>query len=452
MRLARILRGVGANVLDKGVMTAIQLITVNVLALHWGLERYGTWAMVAAIPGFLALANLGFGVAAAANMTMQIARGETQAARATAHTAWVMLAIIAAGLFGLTALALAVGQGWGIGPIAGMDARASATAIYALVGYTVLVLVSGQVQATFRSSGLFATGTLLATMTIVLENALLFAVVMNDGSIAGGALAWLVGRGIGLGVQVLVAARLVPVLRPGFSAARYDVFRTLLPLAIGALALPVATALLLQGTVMTLGIFAAPAAVPAFVAARTLSRIAMQASQLLVTALMPEFGAITATDDKRRAGHMVAAVVLSAAIFTLPVALALGVAGPWIVDIWTAGKIHADATLMIVIALSAAMSGFWYPLSNLLLAVNRQGVYVGIYLVVAIAAIGLTALGGPLYGSLAAAVATAMVDAVVLFVIGRYIWATWIREQGMMAILHDMAIEGRAVLRRLHVR
>ena len=72
---------------DRVVGMVLQLALVPILAAHWGLERYGVWGMLIALPGLLLLTDLGFATAATVRMTMQIAKGQREAARVSAPAA-----------------------------------------------------------------------------------------------------------------------------------------------------------------------------------------------------------------------------------------------------------------------------------------------------------------------------------------------------------------------------
>jgi hypothetical protein len=49
---------------------------VPVLASRWGLELYGQWLLLATLPQFLSMSDLGFATAAGTRMTMAVARGD----------------------------------------------------------------------------------------------------------------------------------------------------------------------------------------------------------------------------------------------------------------------------------------------------------------------------------------------------------------------------------------
>src|SRR5690606_7434967 len=91
--------------------------------------------------------------------------------------------------------------------------------------------------------------------------------------------------------------------------------------ASAAMAVPAAQMLLSQGATITLGLAAGASAVPIFTAARTLSRIGLQATQLVSVSVMPEFSAA--------AGRNLAS--LKANLFVLLVSVSLALAVPFCV-------------------------------------------------------------------------------------------------------------------------
>lgn len=189
--------------------------------------------------------------------------------------------------------------------------------------------------------------------------------------------------------------------------------------------------------------------VPAFVAARTLSRIGLQGSQVLTTALMPEFGAETAKGNHRAVIRMFVAVLGTAAAIAVPFSLVLALAGPWIVNLWSGGHIHAPQSLMLAIAISALCGGIWNPLSNLMLAVNRQSEFAIAYAILAALGVAMTLLLGPALSNTAPGLALAAVDFVMLLVVGRFALRHWVRRHNLTEVSGEMAQEARADLGRL---
>ena len=69
----RIARSIGANVFAQASTVATQLLTVPLLLMAWGPERFGAWIMMATIAAYLSLADLGFTGVALNRMIMCIA-------------------------------------------------------------------------------------------------------------------------------------------------------------------------------------------------------------------------------------------------------------------------------------------------------------------------------------------------------------------------------------------
>lgn len=449
MRRKRIAFGIGANLLDQGVIILIQLLTVALLVRFWGPAGFGVWAMMTAIPTMLALGDLGFGAAAAVRMTMELARGETtEAARTLAAAVRVVCVAALVVVFGALLFVWA-GRGLLGQWLPELGAIELFVMPFALAAYAAGVLFSGLSQAMFRSSGRFAQGMMLSTATNAAEAALLFTAAALGWGIGWAALAWASGRLAGVMIQWIVASRALPGLVQSLRQPVGDRVQALISPSLSAIALPIARSLLLQGTVVVLGVMVGAAAVPAFVAARTLSRIGLQAAQLVTLPLMPEFGRASAQGERRSLERMLVLVAVTAAGLTIPFSAALAVLGPWLIDIWSGGKIAASSELLAVMAMSALFGGLWNPLSNLILAINRQGAFAWAYASLAVAGILMTMLAAAGFGSLAPALVLAAVDLAMLIIVGVFVWRNWAVDGNLVRTSRDLIREGFAGLRVL---
>lgn len=441
MRRRRIALGIGANVIDQSAIIVIQLLTVALLVRFWGGERFGLWTMLTAIPAMLALGDLGFGAAAGVRMTMELALGKTDEAAKTLRGAIRVIALASLAIIALAALAIGLGQSLVLQWVPELRKGELFLLPAALAIYAIAVLFSGLSQALLRSSGRFAQGMLLSTFTNVLESTLLFAAAGAGLGLAWAAAAWAAGRLVGVCLQWLVAARLVPALTDGWWRPAPGRVRALVNPSLAAISLPLARTALLQGTVVALGAVAGTALVPAFVVARTLSRIGLQGTQLLTTALMPEFGGAAAQGYIHSVQRMVVLVTGVALVIAMPFAVVLAIAGPWFIKVWSGGQITAPAGLLAVMALSALLGGLWTPLSNLLLAVNRQAEFALIFATLAVGGVLLTWLTAATLGSVAPAVALALTDLAMLGVIGRLVARSWAKDGALVETARELIAE-----------
>ena len=81
----RIGRALGAGAFGQAVTVLVQLASIPLFLRYWGIERYGEWLILSAIPSYLALSDLGFGSAAANEMTMAAGAGNRDRVLAWRH-------------------------------------------------------------------------------------------------------------------------------------------------------------------------------------------------------------------------------------------------------------------------------------------------------------------------------------------------------------------------------
>jgi O-antigen/teichoic acid export membrane protein len=383
LKRSRIARGVSANVYTQAMQTVLQLASVPILATHWGLQVYGAWLVIFTVPNYLSFADFGFAAAAANDMTVSIARGDRAAAIETFHAIRAAMAGIC-----LILLLISVAVAYGIPDrtlafVSGVSHDQARRAILMLACYGVLSVQNSASLAAFRSIGKYATGTYLQATIHFVENIGALVVVSLGGNIEAAAATYLlVGIG-GIAVRMVWLRAQAQWLVFFSWRVSFGQIRRLLHPAIAVLALPLAQALFLQGTVAVVGIAAGAAAVPAFTAVRTLSRIGLQLTMIVNSAVLPEFTMAAASVDHARRARLAFMSIASSAVILLPMFLIVVVGGPLVLKLWTHGAIHAPYALIVVMALTMVVGGTWLPIANLIFALNRHSQYSYYYLTAA---------------------------------------------------------------------
>ncbi len=417
MSRRRIALGWSATITDKIVVAITQLVSVPLLSLHWGVELYGLWSMLFAVPSLLALGDFGFASAATAQVTMEVARGNMAGARAAYHGSLRIVVFFTAALFvfaGVACFFLPDAIWPSQGGFTPGDARVTA---FAFSCYALLVVLGAMALVVFRSTGAMALGTVINSLTLAAETTVIALIVFNGGGLAAAALGMLGARTVGVLAMSTIAWSRSPELRPGLAKPDQSVTSALVPAAMAGMAITLGNTLLVQGSVLALGVAAGAAAVPAFTAARTLARLALQGAQTLALVLMPEFAAAMARGETERANTLVGAVALVALVLSLPFALGLAIWGPEMITLWSGGALVAGRGLMIAMGLSALAGALWAPLSSLLLAINRQGSFSYIFiLAAAIACLGIFGFAVR-FGSVSAGIALALLDLTMLAIV-----------------------------------
>lgn len=420
--IRRVMSGVGANVFDKVVVTVTQLAMVPVMANSWGLHLYGLWVLMFTAPSFLAMGDFGFAQAAGTKMTMAVARGERDEAVHIFQSAWLAILSSSGVLVALTAI-LALGLPSSLfGADPGMPVNEIRLTLFLLMIYGIAAIQGSIFFAGFRAARLFAVGAYWNALIILVESSAIIVAILMGAPPTVAAATILCGRLFGLVGQNLLLRRRVPWLKIGLGRATLAETKTLFAPAGAVMLVPIAQALYLQGSALALGLAAGQAAVPAFTAARTLSRVGLQMCWLLNTPLMPEFSAASARGDRPSQAMMVLATLLFSAALVIPYALLFGLVGQQVILVWTHGVIHSPTMLLWTMALSILFGGFWFPVSNLILALNRHASYTGWFVAFAAASVPLTYLLSSRFGPTGAGLSMAALDsamAVVILILAR---------------------------------
>ena len=445
MIVPRLIRGIGANTLAQVVGLIVQLVLVPVFATRWGLDRYGTWLLLSSVPSYLSLSDFGFATAAASDMTMRVARGDKHGALVTFQSTWILIVVVSAvltTLFFMAATFVPASVLPGSGTVGPLEMR---TTLLILVLFALVCLQGSIFQAGFQCAGLYALGITLSAITTLVEGLAAVGVVLQGGSMPTLAATYLGLRTVSLLVQSLILRRTVPWLSFGFQQASWAEVRNLYRPAVAVMALPLAQAIFLQGTVIVIGLAASPAAVPAFTAVRTLTRTGVQFATMINHAIMPEMAGAVAVENVQLQARIVAITLQASALMVFPLACGILVLGRWFVGIWTHGAIEPSVPLIAVMTLVMVLQGFWVPLSNLLLAANRHESYSYVFLATSLFFTSLSCPATLWLGPVGAGLTLLGMDAVMTFHVFRIVSTRMV----MWRVITDAAPRPRDLVMRL---
>lgn len=390
---ADLLRGVLANAFVQFVIVIVQLGVIPILANKWGARTYGVWIILSTIPAYLAFSDLGLATAAGNLMTIHNANGQKSIVIKIFHSAFLVvlasssLMLVIGILFSQVSINLTYwSKDWRF-------LEDFKVPFCLMLIYSCLTLYGSLIQAAYKASGNYSTGTALFGTGLLFENSLLIAAVefLNGGlELAAGAL--LVGRSISLIFQTVKLSLIVKWLPLGISNADYLTVKHLIKPAVAVLAIPVAQMIYLHAPGILIGSVLGAAFVATFSTTRTLTRSAIQIVSMLNHSLMPKFSAYFGASDKNLMLSGFRLTWISSAALGWPVLIVILIYGQDIFLIWTRNSIPYDRDLMVLMVLAAMINVIWHPISNLILAAGKQARYSFVYLFIAALCLALGSL------------------------------------------------------------
>lgn len=365
----RIVSGALVNVVGMAMAAAAQLASVPVLTSAWGVDRYGAWLMLFTIPAYLALSDVGFTSAATSDMTMQVARGYTDQARATFQSVLVLVNAISLAAISAAFIVVVVLPAT-FTSLAWLADQSTTVLLFAL--YPGVALNGRVALAGLRATENYAFGNMLLQTLLLVEVFTALATAHFGGGFIAAAAA-MVGVQTVTTVLMFAALRIkVRWLSIGFGNASLAELARLWAPAVAAMAIPAALAINLQGMVMVTGMFVSASAAATLASVRTVSRIAVQIVGAVNRATMPELSAAGARAHHAASSKIVALNLATVGLVLLPGAALFAAFGSHVVGIWTRGKINPDVSFVTLIALATVAHGFWYYTTNLMLASNQH--------------------------------------------------------------------------------
>lgn len=363
----RLFAGSGANALGQAVTIGIQLFSLPLFLLHWDIATYGAWLIISAIPTYLSMADVGMVTAAGNKMTMAVARKDFNSANTVFQSAIVFMLLICGLILSVVFFVCF------LIPVSilniNLDQR---IALAALSTGVVLSFFNGLAEAIFKANGKYAFGTILGNLIRLGEwcGAMVgLWLVETFSSVAFGALLM---RILGIIFIIFLSRTEINKVRWGIHCAnKSEIFEMAKP-AISFMLIPVGFALSFQSVTILIGVLLGPAALALFNVYRTLARVAVQFTGVFSSTLWPEFSRLYGIS-----GFSVVLPLYKRASklgFILPilVSLALYIAAPTILKIWTRDAIHFHKSLMIFMLLYATVSGWAHVSRTLLMATNQH--------------------------------------------------------------------------------
>jgi len=378
----RLLHAVGATSLGPIITAIIQLVSVPVFLHFWGPKLYGEWLVLSAVPVYLGFTDFGFGSVAGNDMTMQVARGEKDAALEVFQSVWVLTTAVSVSFTLLVAIGL-----WAIPferwlKVTLLSRGQVSLILCVLCIYVLLDMQWTVIAAGFRCDGNYAIGTLLGNFVRFGTNASSIIVLAFHATPLLVALTLVIARLLGNWTCQLVLRRKSPWLHYGHHHARLRVIRKLFSPAIAYMALSAGNSFLYQGMTIVVSAVLGPVAVVVFSTTRTLTRFAYQMVDMITNSIWAELSTAFGSGNWLLARKIHRYACQASLVLSSVAILFLILFGDRIYGYWTHYKVAIDHSLFHILLFEVLANSFWFTSSVVPLACNRHERQAVVYVAV----------------------------------------------------------------------
>lgn len=376
---SRILGGAGASGVGQIIAFLQTVCLVPLFIGAWGVVGYGRWVTLTSFVAYLGLIEFG-GQPYIANL-VAAAHAKRDDEKIT-----VMLSDATSFFLFLGAAALLL-----LAPALANFDSADAWVLGSMASVTLLFGIPVGIYLTaYRGTGLFARGMMLGNLLRLAGLAVSAAALWAGISLKGYALAM-------LGVAVLQtvaiiwdARRVIPASREiSISAPAAVRGRAYLTGSIYCWLIAVAQALMQQGLILILSLYASSSIVALYATHRTMASVSGYVSLLLLGPVMPELAFLWANDRFSEVQNVTIMAIKVLVLATGTLATVIWLIAPLIYPYWTGRQLNIDSILLFVLLFQGVLSAAWTTAAWGLLATNRFRPMAGWHLANAAVTMGL---------------------------------------------------------------
>lgn len=391
----------GVNLFAQFTNVIVQLASVPLFLSFWLKERYGAWILISSIPAYLSLGEAGFATSSANEVSMAIAQGNREQALRSMHTAWGFLVGISAILLVLIIVAFFAipWDNWvQFSAVTSYEVRWTAL----LLGfYTIAGILIAIFETIYRAAYRNARVAFLNTSARLIEFGAIGAAVVLTSSMITIAELMLCVRLAAFLVLYLDGREISPDLNLGFSDFSVAELKLSWRPSVMFMAANLGNAIYFQGLTLLVGASLGAAAVVVYNTTRTLTRVIAQFVAMIKLSIWSEFSYLFGSGEIGRAKQLNELAFELSWVASVGLALAIFIAAPWVMPLWTHDAVKIDLVLLAIFLASAALNGIWFVTSGLLMGTNQhEGLTVrylmGATLAIIIGAISVHFLG--IYG------------------------------------------------------
>jgi O-antigen/teichoic acid export membrane protein len=381
-RRERLIRGAQGQLASHVARVIVQVGTVSALTAAWGLDLYGDWLILAAIPVWITFSETGLFAAASNDMIMRVARDDKEGALEVFRATSVCIAVLTVGVAILLVAFATLAPLVTLFNLSTMNESSASWVLITLGMSSWVASYANVLYGGFASAGRQGEGAFLSAAVLVAEFSALGGVAIAGGSVALASSAMLLTQIGATTAMYRLMRRRAPWLSLGRATAARKTMRALLSPTLASAAFPAAFALNVQGMVILVGIVLGPASAAVFSILRTMSRIVIQLLASIFAVVSPELSRAFAESDADTLRKLNRQACQAAVWLAAPVILILAVFGGDIVHVWTAGKVDTGGLLLYLFLAIAAIDSLWFTNLAVVFARNEHQ-RLAIYYIVA---------------------------------------------------------------------
>lgn len=368
----RILQGIGANGFGQAVTLLIQVASIPILINAWGLELYGEWITLSAIPAYLVLSDIGLTSIAGNSLALIAEEDNIKEMRVIFQSTWLMVSALSLLIFFPVAALVIIADLGSVFGLIQINGDALTVTLILLFLHVVLSMQTGILQLPFRALKKNPIAVSAVNTIRLLEWVAATVLVLTGGGVIQVAIAFVMVRMLGNIALWFMVRKTKSPLQYGVQFASVSSIRKLLRPSIASMCFPLGLSFTMQGFILLVGAMVGSVGVATFSIYRTFTRVPIQLATAINQAVWPELSYAFGARDYGKSKRLVKKMQQFGAIISVLSVVVIYFFGVGIINIWVSEKLDHSFPLLISLALTAMFHILWQPYWVAQMAINKH--------------------------------------------------------------------------------
>lgn len=375
----RIFSGFIANGYSQGVTIFSQLILVPFFISNWGIQLYGDWLILIALPMYIALSDMGFSSAAASQMCMLAGKNRDKEAMTTFVSAWYLSILLATVLSVFLFLAFLILQVTGIYKFTVITSGTARAGFSLYVIYVFLTVLCTSMAAVYKYAQRYSLNIYINNTTRLLESVSTVIFLLLKQDLIAVIIGMIVIRFIGLCILALVAKKFVPFFNLGLTYFSIKKIKDLTPSSLHFSLFWTSINLFPQAFLISLGNTFSSQVVVGYTMVKTLSRFGFQVLNSYNSSLTVEISHLAGKKNWEK----IFSLIEKSFHYFVAFALAYILIGLYTVDdifkLWSRQDFDIDHILFFLVSATSLTQSIWMLFFSVFSSSNNHGKASRIY-------------------------------------------------------------------------
>jgi O-antigen/teichoic acid export membrane protein len=378
----RIFSGFIANVYSQGVTVFSQIVLVPFFISNWGVQQYGDWLILIALPMYISLSDMGFSSSAANEMCMLAGKRRDKEVLTTFVSSWYLSISLASVLSIILFLIFLLLQYTGTYKFTSITPDHARLGFILYLVYMFMTVLCASIAAVYKYAQKYSLNIYINNTTRLFEaiSTIILLIAKQDLITV---IAWMIAiRAIGLFSLIAVAKRIVPFFTLKLADFSLNKIKDLTGSSLHFSIFSTAVNLFPQAFLIALGSTASSQVVVVYSMVKTLSRFGFQILNSYNSSLSVEISHLNGKKSWDKIFSLIDKSFLYFFSFSI-LYISIGVYSvDYIFKLWSGMHMQVDPALFLLVSATSLTQSIWMLLFSVFSSSNNHAKASKLYAVI----------------------------------------------------------------------